>query len=113
MATVLPFEDRRAEQILTTEARQLPTGAPGVVIVDLNDAGGGWNVWEGLIRRRFQPAIHTRISGVVLFMSGVEPGTAGERLQFYVKVISNPHATTTAIPEWIQDNLASFPATLT
>jgi hypothetical protein len=67
----MPFSDERAAEFVRQEARQLPRDAPGLIMIDVGSAPGAFREWEPLIRRRFQPTINTRVSGVCLFSSGV------------------------------------------
>lgn len=83
----LQISDEAAQQVLETEAAQLPTDHPGVIFLDLSSMGRNYRYWGPLIQRRLQPSINTRISAVVLFrisrsVSGVEMN--GE-------VLINPH----------------------
>jgi hypothetical protein len=106
VAVRVPYADARAEQFLTTEARQLPTDAPGLVMVEMARAPGGFRSWEPLLRRRFQPAIHTRVGAICLFSSGLFPTDAGEAALFEAKVITNDHARM-PLPPWIEATCAA------
>ena len=57
--------------------------------------------WGSLIERRFQPNIHTRISGVCLFAGGMVP--VGDRYNWLpqTNLLLNPHAKI-SLPDWIQ-----------
>jgi hypothetical protein len=102
----LPYSDERAENLLRRESAQLPADGPGLVMVHMGNAPGGFKSWDPLIRRRFQPAIHTRVGGVCLFSAGtllVESGIA--RLS-QTKLLLNPH-TRTALPPWIEGALVA------
>jgi hypothetical protein len=57
----IAFTDERAEEFLRAEARQLPTDAPGLVMIF--PGGSGWKTWEPVLRSRLQPGMHTRVSG--------------------------------------------------
>jgi hypothetical protein len=97
----VPYADERAEQILTSEARQLPTDAPGLVMVEMGGVPGGFRSWPPIIERRFQPTMHTRVGAVCLFMSG-QVGTAdGEAIIFDGRLIVNKHARI-ALPTWVE-----------
>lgn len=96
----LPFVDQRAETILTAEARQLPRGGPGLVIVDVRRQPTALDAWEPLVLRRFGPTQHTRVSGISMFMPSMITTDAGYTIRPLIKLITNPHAST-ALPSWI------------
>jgi hypothetical protein len=96
----MPYADQRAERFLTSEARQLPIDAPGLIMVEMGRASGGFRSWEPTVRRRLQPAMHTRVGGVCLFTSGLVWTEHGEASLFQTKLIANHHAKT-ALPAWI------------
>ena len=84
--------DRAAQELIETEAAQLPRDYPAVVFLDLSSVigrqVGGRGEWQGLIERRLQPNLNTRISAVVLFQTGLSaegPETASS-------LILNRHA---------------------
>jgi hypothetical protein len=88
-ATVcIGIEDTGAEQILRKESRQLPKLHPGILILDTSSVLDGIEIWEPLIRRRFQPQHNTRIGAVVL--TEWLNGPTGR--QSASEVIPNPHA---------------------
>ncbi len=101
------YADDRAEDFLKKEARQLPNDAPGLVMVQLSRAPGGIVSWEPVLKRRFQPTIHTRVSAVCLFTSGQVPTQDGAALLTEIKLLINPHAQH-PLPEWIGNALAKF-----
>lgn len=103
----LAFADQRAQQFLESEARQLPKDGPGLIMVAMWNAAGGFGTWEPLLRRRLQPALHTRVSGVCLFTSGVCSTPDGEAWVPRTKLIVNPHARH-PLPEWVHPQLARF-----
>jgi hypothetical protein len=95
----MPYADQRAERFLTSEARQLPVDAPGLIMVEMARAPGGFHSWGPVVQRRFQPAMHTRVGGVCLFSSGLVPTDQGEASLFQTKLIINQHARI-PLPEW-------------
>jgi hypothetical protein len=101
IAVRIAYTDERADEFLRTEARQLPTEAPGLIMIRTSGAPGGWRSREALLRRRFTPDSHTRVSGICLFHSGLV-GTAGreEEWRLETKLILNPHAAL-PLPDWI------------
>ena len=42
IAVRLAFTDQRADEFLRTEARQLPTDAPGLIMIQTSGAAGSW-----------------------------------------------------------------------
>jgi len=103
----MAYADDRAEDFLRKEARQLPTNEPGLIMVELSRAPGGIVSWEPVLKRRFQPTIHTRVSAVCLFTSGHELTPDGEAWIPEAKVIANTHAKY-PLPAWIGTALAKF-----
>lgn len=101
------YSDQRAEAFLTSEARQLPRGSPGLVMVEVSRATGAFRTWEPLLARRLQPQQHTRVSGVVLFSSGMWPLPSGEAWVPSTKVLENQFASKAA-PGWLLDRLRSW-----
>jgi len=106
VAVRMAYADQRAERFLTTEARQLPTNAPGLIMVEMLNVSGGFVSWEPIIRRRFQPTIHTRVGGVCLFSSGLVPTPDGEAALFNTKFVANQHARI-PLPAWVRASLDS------
>jgi hypothetical protein len=104
IAVRMAFSDERAEAFLTSEARQLPKDAPGLIIMDLSRAPGAFKSWEPLLKRRFQPQIHTRVSAVCLFGGGLLMTPAGEAWLPETKLLLNRHATF-PLPSWIETAL--------
>ncbi len=98
----VPFADQRAEAILSAEARQLPKNEPGLVMVDVARQPTAFESWADLVPRRFTPMQHTRVGGVLLFMTATTVTARGLTWLPYLKLIPNPHA---AIPleGWIID----------
>jgi hypothetical protein len=102
----MPFLDERAARIMGEEARQLPKEFPGLLMIDVGEAPGAFRGWEPLIRRRFQPLINTRVSGVCLFSSGVLLTADGAACPSETKLLINQHAKI-PLPPWIADALAA------
>jgi hypothetical protein len=104
-----PFTDTRAETFIRHEARQLPTDAPGLIMIFTSGTVGAMKAWRGLIERRLQPELHTRVSAVCLFSSGIWPSEEGEDWRVECKLILNPHARLPP-PPWIAQQLQRFPS---
>jgi hypothetical protein len=101
----MAYADDRAKDVLSSEARQLPTDSPGLIMVQMAWAPGGIRSWEPSIIRRFQPTIHTRVSAICLFRSGHEGTPDGAAWIHETKLIVNPHAYH-PLPAWITDVLS-------
>ena len=107
----LAFADARAEEFLRKEAKQLPKETPGLIMIQMAHAPGGFRCWVPLLQRRLQPNLHTRVSAICLFASGLETTPDGEAWVPRVKVLANPHARL-SLPAWIGRALGVFsPAT--
>lgn len=100
LSVTMPYADARAEAFLTSEARQLPTDAPGLVMIDKANAPGGFKEWVPLLQRRLQPKIHTRVSGICLFFEAILPAERGIAQLMETRLLRNPHARL-PIPAWI------------
>lgn len=107
IGVTIAFADDRAEQFVRAKARQMPNAEPGLIMVNLSSAAGGFTSWEPLIRRRFQPNIHTRVSAICLFESGLKSTGQGMAWIPRTKLLVNPHAKH-PLPSWIADNLARY-----
>jgi len=88
-----PFADQRAEDILTEKAKQLPKDESGLVMVDVARQPTAFQSWAELMPRRFTAVQHTRVAGVVLFMTATTITEQGLAWRPYLKLISNPHAS--------------------
>jgi hypothetical protein len=95
-----PFADQRAEVVLTAEARQLPKAESGLVMVDVAGQPSAFESWANLIPRRFTRTQHTRVGGVLLFMTAMTVTALGMKCIPYLKLILNPHAANPT-PAWI------------
>ncbi|TDP96374.1 hypothetical protein [Labedaea rhizosphaerae] len=102
-----PFADSRAKNFLDRESKQLPTNAPGLVMIDTTEASGAMKSWRHVVERRFQPHMYTRVSAVCLYSSGLWSTPDGEELRWETQLISNPYARH-ALPGWIVDQLQRF-----
>jgi len=101
----MAYADDRAKDVLSSEAKQLPTDSPGLIMVQMGRAPGGIRSWEPIIARRFQPRIHTRVSAICLFRSAHEWTPDGEAWIPETKLIANPHAYH-PLPAWITNALS-------
>jgi hypothetical protein len=97
----IPHTDERAELFLKRKSAQLPEEGPGLVMVEMENALGGFAAWDPLLRRRFQPTINTRVGGVCLFESHRLPTEAGLAAVTQTKLLLNPYAKN-PLPAWIE-----------
>jgi hypothetical protein len=102
----VPVTDRRAADFLTSEARQLPTGEPGLVVLDMTAAVDSFDNWEEILRGRLQPAIHTRVSAVLLTRSATQPGAEHFHWIVSKRLIENSNAAL-PLPPWLARQLES------
>jgi hypothetical protein len=100
----VPYSDERAENFLRREAAQLPAAGPGLVMMHMGNAPGGFTSWEPLIRRRFQPTVHTRVGAVCLFSAGNVLTERGSAILSQTKFLMNLHAKN-PLPNWIKETL--------
>jgi hypothetical protein len=107
IAVRLAFADERAVDVLEAEAKQLPKGAPGFIMIQTSRTHGAFKVWEPLIRRRFQPTINTRVSAVCLFAPSQTQTPEGAAPLTQVKLLINPHARN-PLPDSIGAALSKF-----
>jgi hypothetical protein len=100
----VPYSDKRAEAFLHNEAAQLPKDHAGMIMVDVSGEPTAFSSWGAILARRFQPGIHTRVSGVCLFAPQLLP--VGNSLIWIprVQLHINPNARLT-LPCWITDSL--------
>jgi hypothetical protein len=102
----IPFTDDRAEEILRTEAKQLPKDEIGLVMINASGGPGRFEGWASLISKRLQPKIHTRVSGVCLFEGSMVPNGSQYDWLVQTKLIVNKHARL-QLPTWIQDTITA------
>lgn len=100
----VPYSDKRADAFLRNEAAQLPKDHPGVIMVDVSGEPTAFSSWGTILARRFQPGIHTRVSGVCLFAPQLLPLDNGLIWIPNVQLHINPNARF-ALPSWIAGSL--------
>jgi hypothetical protein len=107
----IAYTDERAGDMIDHEARQLSPGCPGLIMIDMAGVIAGRGIWDGLVRRRLQPSVNTRVSAVALTMAAVIPGEAGLGLVLACRTAMNPHARV-ELPDWLRANLEAWPQQL-
>lgn len=103
----MAFSDDRAKAMLDAEAPQLAKDAPGLIMAGVGRAPGAMKTWEPLLLRRFQPEMHTRVSGVCLWWGGLFVTTRGVDQVFESKLIVNPYAKF-PLPGWISKTVTDI-----
>src|SRR5207253_10226970 len=88
----MPFSDQRAEDVINSEARQLPNDTPGLIMVEVTAQPTALSSWEALAQRRFTATQHTRVGGIILFMHATQPVDQGLAFLPHIKLITNPDA---------------------
>ena len=96
----VPFQDERAEDVLRKEAKQLPKGECGLIMVNVNSQPSAFKYWSARIPERFGPNHLTRVAGVILYMHAMQHSARGLDWISYMKLIPNPHAAV-PLPNWI------------
>jgi len=100
----VPYADQRADEFLRGEAAQLPRDCPGLIMVDVSGEPTAFASWAPILSRRFQPNIHTRVSGLCLFAPGILLVNDNFLWIPDVQLHVNPHAKL-ALPQWMQQAL--------
>lgn len=100
----VPYSDKRANSFLHREATQLPEDYPGVIMVDVSGEPTAFSSWGVCLTRRFQPGIHTRVSGLCLFAPQLMPLNDGLMWIPNVQLYINPNARLD-LPSWIASSL--------
>ena len=100
----MKFGDERAEEFLRSEAKQLPKETPGIILARMSRAPSGMATWAPMLKRRFQPNLHTRVGGVCLYFQGLLLTPAGMALLTETNIIENPHAKM-PLPAWVRNRL--------
>ena len=88
----IAYRDERAARLLDAEARQLSRETPNVVMISMGEVVSTRGEWERMVLNRYQPRIHTRISGTCLFASAVLPQAEQVEARIANRFIPNPHA---------------------
>lgn len=104
VAVRVPFFDSRAAVFLKRKAKQLSKDEQGLIMMDMASVHTGMQGWNSLLRRQFQPNVHTRVGAVCLFSKSIELGKTGVQLLCDVSTIENPHAGR-SLPTWIIEEL--------
>ncbi|HEV2172640.1 MAG TPA: hypothetical protein VGR71_03690 [Nitrospira sp.] len=99
LAVRIAYTDERADEFLSAEAKQLPTTEPTLLMMHIA-APGAWREWASILRGRLRANLHTRVGGIVLFMSSTEDGGNGLKWVIRSQVIRNPH-TRHQHPPWL------------
>jgi len=100
----MPFTDERAQRILSVKSRQLSQKHPGLIIVDVSSVPSGLKRWPELIRRRLQPNLNRRISGVLITESSI----SGKSMKIEKKFLEHPNPIHPLPQDFIEVTIAAF-----
>jgi hypothetical protein len=75
-------------------------------MIEVGSAPGAFREWQPLIKRRFQPTIHTRVSGVCLFSSDIILTPDGRDCLSQTRLLIKPHAKI-PLPSWVTETIAA------
>lgn len=100
----IAYADGRADKFLTDKAAQLPKDYPGLIMVDASAEPTVFVSWGTMLARRFQPGIHTRVSGLCLFAPYHLTVKDSIIWAPAAKLHINPNARI-ALPKWIRQAL--------
>lgn len=67
----ISVSDRAAEEMVRSEAKQLPADHPGILLLDLSRMISPIPGWKRLIERRLESGVHTRVSAVVVLRTSL------------------------------------------
>ena len=101
------FSDDRALRFLRNEAAQLPSDAPGVIMLQTSGAPGAMKRWGPIIEEQLFQERYRWVGAVCLFSSGLVGSDAGEHVQYETTLLKHP-APIHAVPEWAISQLARF-----
>jgi hypothetical protein len=103
----IPFQDQRAEDVLRSEAVQLPKNECGIVMVNVNQQPSAFESWSKRVPERFTAGQHTRVAAVILFMHSTTVNDNGLVWLPVIKLLLNPHAKI-HLPSWIIDTVKNI-----
>jgi hypothetical protein len=108
IARRFPITDTRGAKFARKAAEQLPTYAPGLIMIQTGTLNA-MRTWRSLIENIFQQKKHTRVSAVCLFSGAQRRTPEGAIWEAQTKLVINPHARL-ALPTWISEQLRHFPS---
>jgi hypothetical protein len=100
-----PFGDNRAQRLMEAETHHFSRDEINSLVMDLSRVQSGFDWWEPLIKRRFQPNINTRFGGVIFFREGFFVHDANMMNDWHV--LPNPHAIH-KLPEELMGRIAGL-----
>lgn len=62
-----PLADERLELMMSRKRGQFSPNEINLLVIDVTRVPGGFTGWQSLVRRRLQPGMNTRFSGVLLY----------------------------------------------
>jgi hypothetical protein len=108
IAVRMPYADGRSAHVLAAEARQLPHGAPGLIMVHTAGAPGSMRSWPAIVEEELALGLYEQISAVCLFRMGAVVADAGMQRGVWLHLIQNQGANH-ELPSWLSQQLRRFP----
>jgi hypothetical protein len=87
------YADGRAPEFLRREARQLPKGHPGLIMIDSAEAFRAMRTWASALQIRFRPEMYTRVSAICLFENARPTRSEPYRWRIRRQLLMNTHAS--------------------
>jgi hypothetical protein len=87
------YADGRASEFLRREARQLPKGHPGLIMIDSAEAFRAMRTWASALQIRFRPEMYTRVSAFCLFENARPTRSDPYRWRIRRQLLLNTHAS--------------------
>jgi len=87
----LSFTDDRLELLMSRKREQLSKDEINLLVIDLSGVSHSFKRWLPLARRRLQPTINRRFSGIVLFYRYLDMSTAAFIKACHIEEHPNPY----------------------
>jgi len=87
----LPFTDDRLELLMHRKRKQFSEDEVNLLVIDLSGVSLSFKRWLPLARRRLQPTINRRFSGIVLFYRYLDISTAAFIRAYHIEEHPNPY----------------------
>jgi hypothetical protein len=101
----LPFTDDRLEQLMHRKLKQFSEDEVNLLVIDLSGVSLSFKRWLPLARRRLQPTINRRFSGIVLFYRYLDISTAEYIRACHIEEHPNPYQK---LPTSLLNDLANL-----
>ena len=87
----LPYTDDRLEKLMHRKRKQFSEDKVNLLAIDLSGVSSSFKRWLPLARRRLQPTINRRFSGIVLFYRYLDISTAAFIRAYHIEEHPNPY----------------------